>query len=304
MDNRVNLQYVSLLSPGFSGSTLLSMLLCSQPRSIGFGDTYFKQDNPKNLCTCGVPFVECLPRCEIQNEIRLGGIDDFTWGTATAVPVPRSLSVRARKYWPLWREISLRGVRLIPRFLRRGLFGRFYLENTLMWSALEKSGRYDYYFDGCKDQVRLELLRTEIPDLKVIHMVRHPGAYLYHFLRLGEHRHIQRLHQWARYHRRARRFRDLVGARNYLAVTYEYVVQDSGAFLRDIARFLQMDEVYDTPPFLLRRSEIHIQGNKMRKTADRVLNLAHTWRGELPEELEAEANAALRRLPWAAALFD
>ena len=176
MNNRKNLQYVTLLSPGFSGSTLMSMLLCSQPRSIGFGDTYFKQDNPKNLCTCGVPFVECPPRCEIQTEIRLGGIGDFAWGTATTVPIPRSLSARARKYWPLCREICLGGVRRIPQFLRRRLFERFYLENKLMLSALSKSGRYDYYFDGCKDQVRLELLRTEIQDLKVIHMVRHPGA--------------------------------------------------------------------------------------------------------------------------------
>ena len=304
MEKSGDLQFVSLVSTGFSGSTLLSMLLCSQPRSIGFGDTYFKQDNPDNLCTCGVPFVECLPRCEIQDEIRLGGIADFAWGAATAVPVPRFLSVSARKYWPLWREISLTAVRHVPRSVRRALFGRFYLENRLMMSALKKSGRYDYYFDGCKDQTRLELLRTEIPGLKVIHMVRHPGAYLYHFHRLGERRHRQRLRQWARYHSRARPVRDLVGASNYLAVTYEYVVQDTGQFLRHIAEFLDMDEVYDTPPFLLRRSEIHIQGNRMRKTADRVLNLANKWRDELPEELQAEASAALRRLPWAAALFD
>lgn len=77
-----------------------------------------------------------------------------------------------------------------------------------------------------------------------------------------------------------------------------------GPLLRDIVGFLHLDEVYDTPPFLLRRSEIHIQGNKMRKTADRVLNLANKWRGELPGELIAEANAALQRVPWAAALYD
>ena len=82
------------------------------------------------------------------------------------------------------------------------------------------------------------------------------------------------------------------------------MVQDTGPFLRDIAKFLQMDEVYDTPPFLLRRSEIHIQGNRMRKTADRVLNLANKWRSELPEVLQAEAGATLRQLPWAAELFD
>ena len=300
-----SLQYVSLMSPGFSGSTLLSMLLCSQPRSIGFGDTYFGKDSdPKNLCTCGVPFVDCPPRVETQAAIRNGGVSDFSWGTATAVPTPTGWSYRAQRYWPLSKAISLKAVRLLPAALRRQFFSAHYLETRLMLSALADSGQYDYYFDGCKDPIRLELLRTEIPDIKVVQMVRHPGAYLWHFHRLGERRHGERLRQWTRYHRRVRSFRNKVGADQYLAITYENVVEDPGAFLRSIAEFLEMPAVFDTPPVPLRREHIHIQGNKMRKTADQVLNLANTWRGQLPKEMEDRAHETLARMPWAAALFD
>jgi hypothetical protein len=94
-----------------------------------------------------------------------------------------------------------------------------------------------------------------------------------------------------------------VGDKNYLPVTYEYVVENPGSFLRDVANFLGMDEVLDSPPYLLRRSEIHIQGNKMRKTADRVLNMANKWRGNLPKHLEIESEASLQKLPWAASMY-
>lgn len=305
MSGAKDLQYVSLMSTPFSGSTLLSMLLCSQPRSIGFGDTYFGGDSdPRNECTCGVSFLECEPRVAVQSEIQDGGVKDFSWATATPVPVPKWVSADMRKHWPLTRSISLYPTRMIPAPIRRRIFGKFYLENRLMLSALANSGKYDFYFDGCKDPVRLELLRTEVSGLKVIHMVRHPGAFVYHFHRLGGRNPEGRLGQWIRYNTRVRSFLDLVGEENFMPVTYEHVVGNPGAFLQDVAEFLGMEGVDDSPPFLLRRSEIHIQGNSMRKTADRVLNMANKWHGKLPEHLEAASRATLEKLPWAAALYE
>ncbi len=305
MDDAGNLQYVSLMSAPFSGSTLLSMLLCSQPRSIGFGDTYHGKDSdPRNECTCGVSFLECQPRNESQDEVRRGGLSDFSWATASPVPVPRWMSVQARAYWPLALSVSLYPVRSIPAWLRQRLFRRFYLENRLILSGLAKTGRYDYYFDGCKNPVRLELLRTEISNLKVIHLVRHPAAFVYHFYRLGERKPEERLRQWRNYHRKVRTFLKYFGNENYLPVTYEDVVGQPGVFLRTVADFLGMDQVDDSPPFLLRRSEIHIQGNKMRKTADRVLNMANKWHGKLPEPLVQTAMESLHELPWAASMYE
>jgi hypothetical protein len=152
-----DLQYVSLMTTPFSGCTLLSMLLCSQPRSIGVGDTYFgRASHPDDLCTCGVSFLQCQPRLEAQSEIRRGGPGVFSWATATAVPTPKWVSVDMRKYWPLSNSLSLAAIRAIPPSIRTRMFRRYYLENRLMLSGLAKTGRYDYYFDGCKEPVRLE----------------------------------------------------------------------------------------------------------------------------------------------------
>ena len=292
------------MSTPFSGSTLVSMLLCSQPRSIGFGDTYFGRDSrPENLCTCGVPFLECQPRSEAQDEIRRGGLPDFSWGDATPVPTPKWLSVERRRYWPLSRSISLGPVRAIPAGLRERLFRNYYLENQLMLQGLASSGRYDFYFDGCKDPVRLELLRTALRNLKVIHMVRHPGALAYHFYRLGFKAPERRLGQWIRYHSRVRSFLKYLGEENYLPVTYEHIVEQPGSFLRNVADFLGMPAINESEPDVLKRDVIHIQGNRMRKTAERVLNMADKWRGKMPQQLESESEATLRKLPWAASLY-
>ena len=168
-----------------------------------------------------------------------------------------------------------------------------------MLEALARSGKYDFYFDGCKNPVRAELLRTEIDNLKMIQMVRHPAAYVYHFYQKGERREEYRLNQWLHYHKRVRPFRELLGDKRYLAVTYEHVVKDPGGFLRLVSEFLDMPEIYDDPPGVLRRSAIHIQGNKMRRTADRVLNMADKWKGNLPPDAISMADDTLSQVPWA-----
>ena len=67
------LKYVSLLGTSYSGSTLVSMLMSSQPRVVGFGDTYVPPNPdhyPKHPCTCGSWYEECPPRVAIADAIR------------------------------------------------------------------------------------------------------------------------------------------------------------------------------------------------------------------------------------------
>lgn len=83
------LRYVSLLSPGFSGSTLTSMLLASQPGIVGFGDTYFSGRNkPGNPCTCGLPYTDCPVRQAITMHAKRNGLPDFSFFDMRAVPTP------------------------------------------------------------------------------------------------------------------------------------------------------------------------------------------------------------------------
>ena len=299
------MQYVSILSPAFSGSTLLSILLTSQPRSIGFGDTYFNPTNsPKHLCTCGQQFLLCEPRMKIANAIRSGGVSDFSWETAAAVPIPKSWPRSKEGYWPLLSSTSIGVLRMIPSTLRRALFSRFYQENRLMLDHLRDTGAYDYYFDGSKIASRLELLRTEIPDIKLIHMVRHPGAILYHDQRFGTYNVESRLAHWTRFHRRSRKFQSILGSDSYLAVPYEKIVQEPETFLRRLASFLNMQNVQFEDAGVIDRSKVHILGNAMRENVQRIIDFSNTWREHVPEESQSQADRTFRSMGWVVEMYD
>jgi len=300
------LQYVSLLNAPFCGSTLVSMLLCSQPRIIGFGDTYVNSDPrhyPKFPCTCGLWYDQCPPRAAIAKAIRLGGLPDFEWDRASPGPVPKRLHWKLRQNWPLAKSASLPFVRRIPHILRKSLFRKFYLENLLMIQALANDGGYDFYFDGCKDLVRFELLRSAIENIKVLHVIRHPGAYLYHFHKLGDHQYERRLRHWTRYNQHARDMAQLVPADNYLAVTYEFIVQQPELFVSRIEKYFGMIETHTVDHARLRRSRIHVTGNRMRESADRVLDHSNDWRGKIPKSVEQVADQTVARSDWLRSLY-
>lgn len=300
------MQYVSLLTPGFSGSTLVSMIVCSQPATVGFGDTYFSHDPrfyPKHPCTCGEWYDKCAPRADIARAIAAGGVKDFEWGQLASVPIPNMFRNSLRRFWPLARSTSLPVVRAIPDAARKMLFARFYRENQLMLDGLGQSGNYEIYFDGCKDLVRLELLRSMVPDIKILHVVRHPGAYLYHFHKRNEYLYAKRLSHWARYHRHARHFSGLVPEENYLAVTYESIVRDPAKFVGRIAEYLSMPNANTADADRIRRSDIHVLGNRMRETVDRVVDYSDTWRGKMPESIERMVDETVQRDDWYASLY-
>lgn len=301
------LQYVSLLNTSFSGSTLVSMLLCSQPRIVGFGDTYVAPDPahyPQHPCTCGRWFDECPPRIAIRDAVRSGGIEDYDWDRASATPVPKWLPGKIRQIWPFVRPSSLPLFRAIPTSARNFRYRRFYLETELMLKGLEETGDYDIYIDGCKSLVRAELLRTAIPDLKVLHMIRHPGAFLYHFHRLGQLNYDKYLRRWRRYNHHARQFGKLLPGENYKAVTYESIVQDPEAFVEQMVDFMGMTEVHSEDCARIRRPQTHIIGNRMRETVDRVLDFSNTWRGKMPANVEDKANEMIARDDWLASLYE
>jgi hypothetical protein len=173
-----------------------------------------------------------------------------------------------------------------------------------MVECLEKSGAYDYYFDGCKIASRLELLRTEIPDIKLIHMVRHPGAILYHDQRFGTSNVDSRLEHWIRFHRRARTFQSILGSENYLAIPYEKIVQNPTTFLSRVASFLDMQDVQLEDADVIDRSRVHILGNAMRENVQQIIDYSNTWREHVPEAQQSMANKTFRSLDWVGQMYE
>lgn len=280
------------------------MLLSSQDRVIGFGDTYFyPQSNPENYCTCGERYIDCPVRKTVTSYVRANGIPDFSFSTMVPVPTPRRLSTKARYGWPMRRAALLPLIRRMPRSMRRSAFRKFYLETDLMLAALDTLGRYDVYFDGSKTLTRLELIRSRDRPVSSLHLVRHPGAYLYHFQRKGESDLARRLEGWRRYHERARKFKWILGPSLYRLVTYESIVTNPAEFLRMNAKFLGISAKHVREPVRLRPERIHVTGNSMRLRSTEIINMGDRWRGKLSAHWVRAADSLVMDIDWLDELY-
>ena len=173
-----------------------------------------------------------------------------------------------------------------------------------MVNYLKDTGAYDYYFDGSKIASRLELLRTEIPDIKLIHMVRHPGAILYHDQRFGAFNVEDRLAHWSRFHRQSRKFQSILGSDNYLAIPYEKIVQEPAIFLGRVASFLNMQDYQLEGAGYIDKSKVHILGNAMRENVQQIIDYSNTWREHVPVESQTLADRTFRNEDWVVDMYD
>ena len=89
-----------------------------------------------------------------------------------------------------------------------------------------------------------------------------------------------------------------------MAVTYESIVQQPERFLDEMEKFMGMTETHSSDRSRIRRSQVHIIGNRMRETADRVLDYSNTWRGKMPASVEEMADEAIRKDEWLRSLYE
>ena len=98
-------------------------------------------------------------------------------------------------------------------------------------------------------------------------------------------------------------FSRLVPEGNYLAVTYESIVQQPEQFVIAMEKFMGKAEPYASDRTRIRRSQVHVIGNRMRESADRVLDYSNTWRGKMPQSVEDKADEAVKQDSWLRSLY-
>ena len=90
---------------------------------------------------------------------------------------------------------------------------------------------------------------------------------------------------------------------NYLVITYESIVKYPEQFVEKMEGFVGMQETHSSDRSRIRRSQVHVIGNRMRETADRVLDYSNTWRGKMPSAAEEMADEAVRQDSWLRDLY-
>jgi hypothetical protein len=296
---------IFLLSSSFSGSTLLSLLICSHPKVIGFGDTYNYQfvKLEETKCSCGAaPSITCPIRVKVQNFMKQSGFD-FEWTSSN--PTPLFKRFRFNKWFvSLSRRTFLLYVyKMFPVSVRKLIFSNYYKENIEFMNALKSCRDCLIYFDGSKFITRMELLLDIFPNTRVLHLIRSPEGFLKSCLKRGRTDYKKNINNWCRYNNNAHSYKKILGNDNYLLITYENLVKNTDSVLSKIQKFLGVNEIDIQDCYEENKKDLHIIGNKMKDSFKKV-EFQKTFIGEtLKNDHIAYINKKVSCYAWMADIF-
>ncbi len=291
---------VALLSTSYSGSTLISMLACSHPNVIGFGDTYNYQfvNLDETSCTCGAkPSVSCPVRVDLERRMISKG-SSFRWLSSNPTPIPGLLASNKYAATVFRKDRWLHLCRLVPASVRLRMFNDYYRQNLCFFESLDQLNNKTHYFDGCKSLLRVELLRAIFPDTKIVHLIKNPKAYLHSFLKREKRDYRAIVKGWVRYHADARDLGERLGPDSYRLVTFEELTRNPDQVVQSLYRFMGVPERLDAFDRWVDLGSVHVVGSRSKNVFRQVEEQQPKWRSELQAAQLDYIDRAVERIDW------
>lgn len=281
-----------IVGTGFSGSTLLSLLLDSHPRMVSVGETqgpYARVDPREYLCSCG----RTLPDCPFWRRVRdamqrrgfVFGADRWDmlfqpsgWAPLDAL-LTRSLRSNALD------DLRDRVVGRLPPWSRR--IGDVARRNEALVDSLLEVAGADVLVDASKDPARarhLERLTALRPC--VLHLVRDAPGYVCSYVAHKGASIEEGVAVWRRMAGHVDRLFARLPEERRLRVRYEDLCADPRAVLGRISDFAGLEP----PPWPLEfhAGEHHVIGNQMRFATSSDIRLDERWRERFaPDDVRA-----------------
>lgn len=278
-------QVAYILSPSYSGSTLLTLLLARHPEVATVGELKARPlgDVRRYVCSCGARILECPFWAEVGAALRARGheLNLAEFGTSFHAPerplTDRLLAAAIRG--PAFEAVRRLGLRMLPG-PRAALRRRLDRNEAMIETVLDlQNGRV--FLDASKDVVRLKhLLDAGRWDLRVLHLVRDGRASADSYMRHHDVPMSRAAVEWVRAQREAQRLLDRLDDGQCLTIRYERLCEQSETVIGDALRFLGCTT---DGPALVDRPH-HILGNRMRLAPLREIDLDEKWRRRLTDD--------------------
>jgi hypothetical protein len=277
-----------ILSPSYSGSTLLTYLLARHPQIATIGE--LKATNMGDVkaytCSCGKALTACPFWRSVTDLCKQRGIPFSLDSFGTALTSSRWLTdrllrarVRGRAFESL-RSIAFRlpGVRTETAALLKQNFDL----SQVLCSVQER----DIFLDGSKDAPRLLLfLKSGLWNVRTIFLTRDGRGVVNSFRTRREFDIQTAVSRWRRTMTEALNVRNRLGPHEVIDVRYEELCRQPSEVLAVIWNWLGVPGVAPTQNF--RTGDYHILGNDMRLSQVTEIRLDERWRKNLgPSELQ------------------
>jgi hypothetical protein len=272
-----------ILSPSYSGSTLLTFMMAAHPGIATVGELKASAmgDITQYRCSCGQLLRECQFWKQVQSAMIDRGIafslEDFGTHFASG---PRSFrrAVKAGARNSILRSAGDMALATIPSWRLR--LRSLRTVNRALVEIITPLQGGNVFLDGSKDPERLRQLRLEFgADVRVIHLVRDgrgmTNSYMKHY-GVGMERAVK---EWMATDRECKKVLKGFDPSNIRVLRYEDLCGDPDGKLGELFRFAGLSP----NPSQLRKdvSDFHILGNAMRLDTSRRIAIDEKWRREL-----------------------
>lgn len=296
---------IYILSPSFSGSTLLTTLLAQHARVASVGELKASAMGPVDayFCSCGERFLDCSFWRELQSVLVAKG-DDFrfdNFGTHfTNGPGLSEKVIGASVRGPLFETLRSALLRWFPP-IHHVWQARIDRIHTVIDAIMHLQGG-DVFLDSSKDCVRLQhMIRTRRWTVKVIRIDR-DGRGVVNSIKKRHQVDIDvAIREWKYAIREQDYLWPSLPDEDKLLIRYEDLCQEPQAELARIEAFTGIAGLIDCQSS--EPSPSHLLGNPMRTASALDIRLDEKWRHELVAseltKFETKAGSANRNLGYA-----
>jgi hypothetical protein len=281
--------FAYILSPHYSGSTLLTFLLANHPEVATIGELKASALGPVEdyTCSCGDPIRACPFWRRVTDELATRGVAfdvaDFGTHFRAGQRTLTDRALRARVRGPAFEAVRGLALHLLPG--AASAFHTTLQRNLTLADVVMRIQGGTVFLDGSKDPVRLKyFLQTGVPNVHVIYMIRDGRAVANSDMRRNHVSMESAARDWRRTHEECERLLARLPASRYVTIHYEQLCREPDQTLERLGRFLGLN-----PPSIstcLSCREQHVLGNPMRLRSGDAIQLDQKWRSALgPAEL-------------------
>ncbi len=293
-----------ILSPSFSGSTLLSMLLAHHPKLTTLGEFLDSrerrhQTGKGNFCSCGADLEHCPYLIELARELTEQGLEfsinypDLAFRSSHPLAGPL-LKAYVR---PIWFE-QLRSAAILAIPAAQQELKRIVNRNGNVISTILRNANASVYLDSAKNNNRVLFFHRYAPDItvKTIWLKRDGrgvcNSYMKHF-DIGMKAAID---SWSVANNSIINTIRHLPKTNVLVMHYEDLCRDPHAKLDEVCTFLDLDS--SLMPREFSGEGLHLTGNNMRLNGLSEIRQDTKWKQTLSKadlELFAKMGGKLNR---------
>lgn len=282
---------IYILSPSFSGSTLLTMVLAQHPRVATIGELKGTAMGrlEEYYCSCGKQIEQCDFWRQLTTSLAGEGLDFSlaNFGTHFGAVTPirhRILAAQIRGAW--FERLRKLAIQLVPGLKKE--FQRLLQQNYRAMRRICELQNGEFFLDASKDPQRLLYFNESGKfDLYVIQMCRDGRAQCNsrREKRLEPVEFTGAVTEWLSTIRQMNYVVSKFSQGRVLTFKYEEFCLDPNRIIDQICHWLNIDQLeVNWSSIDLKCSQHHIVGNRMR-TRDRiVIKLDEAWRDKVTEE--------------------